>query len=44
MNDTIITPEDVEKKHGLTVLASIPIDVEEYDGGKMKKTKKVKKK
>lgn len=44
MNDTIITPEDVEKKLGLTVLASIPIDTEEYDGGKMKKTKKAKKK
>ena len=37
MNDTIMTPEDVEKKLGLNVLASLPIDEEEYDGAKSSK-------
>ena len=39
MNDTIMTPEDVEKKLGLNVLASLPIDEEEYDGAKSSKKK-----
>lgn len=40
MNDTIMTPEDVEKKLGLNVLASLPIVTEEYDGEKSTKKKK----
>lgn len=39
MNDTIMTPEDVEKKLGMNVLASLPIDEEEYDGAKSSKKK-----
>ncbi len=39
MNDTIMTPEDVEKKLGMNVLASLPIDEEEYDGTKSSKKK-----
>jgi len=42
MNDTIMTPEDVEKKLGMNVLASLPIDEEEYDGSKSSKKKKKK--
>ena len=32
MNDTIMTPDDMEKKVGLHVLASLPFDEEEDDG------------
>ncbi len=39
-NDTIITAEDVEKKLGLNVLGSLPLEESEYDG----ETKKIKKK
>lgn len=41
LNDTIMTTDDIEKKLGMTVLASIPMDETEYDGStrKSKKTK-----
>ena len=39
LNDTIMTTDDIEKKLGMTVLASIPLDAEEYDGKKSKKSK-----
>lgn len=39
LNDTIMTTDDIEKKLGMTVLASIPMDAEEYDGKKSKKSK-----
>lgn len=42
LNDTIMTSDDIEKKLGMTVLASIPMDEAEYDG-KDKKIKKMKK-
>ncbi len=32
MNDTIMTPEDMERKIGIQVLASLPFDEEEDDG------------
>lgn len=32
MNDTIMTPDDMEKKVGINVLASLPFDEEEDDG------------
>ncbi len=32
MNDTIMTPEDMERKIGINVLASLPFDEEEDDG------------
>ena len=42
MNDTIMTPDDMERKVGLKVLASLPLDEEEDDGipskGKEKKS------
>jgi capsular polysaccharide biosynthesis protein len=34
LNDTIVTADDIEKKLGMTLLGSIPLDEEEYDGGK----------
>ena len=37
LNDTIMTTDDIEKKLGMTVLASIPMDEAEYDGKKSKK-------
>ncbi len=41
LNDTIMTPEDMERKVGLNVLASLPFDEEEDDGeGKTGKEKK----
>lgn len=39
LNNTIMTPEDVEKKLGLNVLASLPITTSEYDGKKKSKKK-----
>ena len=39
LNDTIMTTDDIEKKLGMTVLASIPMDEAEYDGRKSKKSK-----
>lgn len=45
LNDTIITPEDMEKKVGLQVLASVPLSESEYDGEKRRrKTTAAKKK
>ena len=43
MNDTIMTPDDMERKVGLQVLASLPFDEEEDDGVPVKSTKKGKK-
>ena len=44
-NDTIIDADDVEKKLGMNVLGSLPLEESEYDGEKTKKelTKKSKK-
>ena len=42
MNDTIMTPEDMEKKIGLNVLGSIPLEDSELNS--MKKSKKRRKK
>ncbi len=39
LNDTIMTTDDIEKKLGMTVLASIPMDEAEFDGKKTKKSK-----
>ena len=39
-NDTVILPEDIEKKIGLNVLGTLPLEEVEYDGEK-KKTKKM---
>lgn len=45
MNDTIITPEDMESRVGIRVLASLPDEGEaEYDGSRSKKRKHKKKK
>lgn len=45
MNDTIITPEDMESRVGIRVLASLPDEGEvEYDGSPSKKGKHKKKK
>ena len=41
MNDTIMTPADMEKKVGLTVLGSIPLEEKELNS--IKKSKKSKK-
>ena len=43
MNDSIMTPEDLEKKVGLHVLGSLPLEEEEYDGESTKKKKRRKK-
>lgn len=40
MNDSIMNPEDLEKKLGLHVLGSLPLEEEEYDGEPVKKKKK----
>lgn len=40
MNDTIMTPDDMERKVGIQVLASLPFDEEEDDGIPVKSTKK----
>ena len=40
MNDTIMTPDDMERKVGLKVLASLPFDEEEDDGMPSRKKKK----
>ncbi|MGN1158257.1 MAG: YveK family protein [Agathobacter sp.] len=36
LNDTIMTPEDIENRIGLNVLASIPKDEEDYNGSNKK--------
>ena len=43
MNDTIMTPDDMERKVGIQVLASLPFDEEEDDGIPTKTKKKRKK-
>ena len=40
MNDTIMTPDDMERKIGIKVLASLPFDEEEDDGIPSKESKK----
>ena len=40
LNDTIMTPDDMERKVGLNVLASLPFDEEEDDGIPAKKKEK----
>lgn len=40
LNDTIMTPDDMERKVGLNVLASLPFDEEEDDGLPVRKDKK----
>ena len=40
LNNKIMTPDDVEKKLGLNVLASLPVDHAEYDGKKKAKGRK----
>lgn len=40
LNDTIMTPDDMERKVGLNVLASLPFDEEEDDGAPVRKDKK----
>lgn len=42
LNDTIIAPEDAERKLGLNVLGTLPLEEEEYDG-KKRKSKKIRK-
>lgn len=39
LNDTIMSTEDVEKKLGLHVLGTLPLDETEYDGSKSSKRK-----
>lgn len=41
-NDTVILPEDIEKKIGLNVLGTLPLEEVEYDGEKKKAKKMVK--
>ena len=41
-NDTITTPEDVEKKLGLNVLGTLPLEESEADDYTPKKKKKKK--
>lgn len=42
MNDTIMTPDDMERKIGIQVLASLPYDEEEDDGLPSRSSKKKK--
>ena len=39
-NDTIMSAEDVEKKLGLNVLGTLPLEETEYDGENKKERKK----
>lgn len=41
MNDTIMTADDIERKLGLNVLGTLPLEEEEYDGRKGSKKKSV---
>ena len=43
LNDTIMTPDDMDRKVGLNVLASLPFDEEEDDGAPARRQKKAKK-
>ena len=42
LNDTIMAPEDAERKLGLNILGTLPLEEEEYDGKKRKPGKQVK--
>jgi capsular polysaccharide biosynthesis protein len=42
LNDTIMTPEETERKLGLNVLGTLPLEEEEYDGKKRKSGKQTK--
>ena len=44
MNDTIMSTDDIERKLGLNVLGTLPMDEVEYDGHKSKGSKKKKQK
>ncbi len=44
MNDSIMTPEDMEKKIGLQVLGSLPLEEAEYDEPARRRKKRKKKK
>lgn len=39
LNDTVMTAEDIERKLGMNVLGSLPLEEMEYDGSKKKKKK-----
>lgn len=41
MNDTIMTAEDIERKLGMHVLGTLPLEETEYDGKKRKRAKTV---
>ena len=41
MNDTIMGAEDIERKLGMHVLGTLPLEEAEYDGKKKKKTKTI---
>ena len=41
LNDTIMTAEDIERKLGLNVLGTLPLEEMEYDGRNKKKNKTV---
>lgn len=41
MNDTIMTADDIERKLGMHVLGTLPLEDTEYDGKKKKKSKTV---
>lgn len=41
LNDTIMTAEDIERKLGMNVLGTLPLEEVEYDGKKKKKVKTV---
>ena len=43
-NDTVMLPEDIEKKIGLNVLGTLPLEEAEYDGEKRKPKKQKKQK
>ena len=40
LNDTVMTAEDIERKLGMNVLGSLPLEEIEYDGAKKKKKQK----
>ena len=42
LNDTIMTAEDAERKLGLNVLGTLPLEEEEYDGKKRRSKKQTK--
>ena len=42
-NDTVMTPEDIEKKLGLNVLGTLPLEEAEYNGEQRRSKKKKRK-